>query len=420
MPRNHDLPRAFLTLPEEGERTSSALEKKVRLIALKELLTLSAAGLGPRAEASWSKVQSVVRRCLKEQSSGVLSAVGSPDVLPGLLSMASSQRPPSVVLPGLVPALLASLHGAGFTPDEAILWEHPYSGFAHPRAGWVDVSGGARSMLLDAAGLAVESSNGSRTDVGASWVGPDLSASRAPTAVGRESLGVHFSLVDSNPLSMDEAHPDKSGNEVTLGEKTHDEWVSSLNQAMDLIGQALPEWYAELVTTTHRLVPVGYEPEMHLSASYREAPGLVYLTLHPDPLTMAEAIIHETQHGKLNRLSWLDPVLNNAYTAWSESPVRPDLRPVMGVLLAVHAFVPVAALHERLESAGHPLAKTHRFQERRAEVLAGNAGGLDIVERMGDATPLGQRVIDDLRRLHDHLVRGADTSRWAASALPPG
>jgi HEXXH motif-containing protein len=182
----------------------------------------------------------------------------------------------------------------------------------------------------------------------------------------------------------------------------------------------LPAWYTELQHTTARILPVGFEPEMHLSASYREAPHIMYMTLHPDPLTMAEALIHETQHGKLNLLSWLDPVLHNAYTSWSESPVRPDLRPVMGVLLAVHAFVPVAAFHHVLAAMDHPISRTRRFAERRIEVLSGNGGGLRLVESIGQPTAMGERVIRGLRQLHDYLVQDHDSQGWKPEALPPG
>ena len=148
--------------------------------------------------------------------------------------------------------------------------------------------------------------------------GEELTVSGSPVGLGGSELGLSLSEVDTNPLSMDEAHPDKSGNAVSLGGKSLGEWRTALNEAMAIVAGALPDWSAELTATTDRLVPVGFEPEMHLSASYQEAPGTVYLR-HPDPLTMAEAIIHETQHGKLNRLTWLDPVLRNGYTAWSES-----------------------------------------------------------------------------------------------------
>jgi len=165
---------------------------------------------------------------------------------------------------------------------------------------------------------------------------------------------------------------------------------------------------------------VGFEPERHLSASYREAPGIVYLTLPPDPLTLAEAIIHETQHGKLNLLSWLDPVLHNGRTTWTPSPVRPDLRPLMGVLLAAHAFVPVGALHHTLQAADHPIASTERFGRRRAEVRDGNARALAILDDLGEPTRVGQRLLDDLRNLHSATVDPSRKHPADPHALPTG
>ena len=60
---------------------------------------------------------------------------------------------------------------------------------------------------------------------------------------------------------------------------------------------------------------VGFWRVRHPSDSVREAPGVIYMSLHPDPLTMAEAIVHETQHTKLNSMTWLDPVLLNGQRA---------------------------------------------------------------------------------------------------------
>jgi HEXXH motif-containing protein len=111
---------------------------------------------------------------------------------------------------------------------------------------------------------------------------------------------------------------------------------------------------------------------------------------------LAEAIVHESQHGKLNTLRWLDPVLENGDATWTSSPVRPDMRPLMGVLMAVHAFVPVAALHQRLRELDHPLADP----ERRAQVIAGNADGLVTLRELAKPTALGKRVIAALEELH--------------------
>ncbi len=200
---------------------------------------------------------------------------------------------------------------------------------------------------------------------------------------------------------MLEDHPDKAGNAVSLGGATAADWGRALFDALELIRVALPEWWRELPIALSRLVPVGFEAEMHLSASYMEAPGIAWMTLHPDPLTLAEAIVHETQHGRLNPLMWLDPVLKNGRREWTASPVRPDLRPLSGVLLAAHAFIPVAAMHARLLAGGHPISQTPHFRRRRAEVLATNQQGLSTVEDRGQPTTAGRRLLAELRVLHD-------------------
>src|SRR6185503_20664745 len=94
-----------------------------------------------------------------------------------------------------------------------------------------------------------------------------------------------------------------------------------------------------------------------LSASYQEAIGTIYMTLHPSLMTMTEALIHEFSHNKINALFEIDDVLENAWSPLYASPVRPDPRPLHGVLLAVHAFLPVARLYEALIQAREPAAQ---------------------------------------------------------------
>lgn len=216
--------------------------------------------------------------------------------------------------------------------------------------------------------------------------------------------GFGLATVDRNPLRHLEAHPDKSGNALDWGGRPAATWATALTDALAAIAAALPTLHAELAVTLRRVVPVGFDDERHLSCSFREAPGLIYLSLHPDPLTLAEAIVHETQHGKLNLLSWLDPILTNPAVERVASPARPDLRPVMGVLLAAHAFVPVAALHHRLAALDHPLARTPQFARRRAHVLAGNAAALATLADHAHPTATGAPVLAAIAALHERLA----------------
>ncbi len=205
--------------------------------------------------------------------------------------------------------------------------------------------------------------------------------------------GGWLALVDNNPLALVEAHPDKEGNALSLGGRDAQEWVEALDAARDVIALALPALAAEHAQVLASVVPVGFEPERSLSASYREAIGVVYLTLHPRVAILAEALIHEVQHNKLNLLSWSDALIHDDGVL-VVSPVRPDPRPLLGVLLAVHAFLPVAQLHIELLAAGHPAGDPERLRQ----VMAQNREGIEVL-RDARPTAVGQALLDGMRAL---------------------
>jgi HEXXH motif-containing protein len=371
----------FLTIPRGEPGEAVQLLRKVHLLALR-MLCNSDPGL-----RDW------LTPILRERADDIIEAVASPHVLPSVLAGA----PPAAYVPNFLAALR--------TAPENFVWEGPFREIViGDRVATFEPA--ARALLINPSGISIELASG------AIWSGEPTQCSSIPLIAN-----VHLALHDTNPLAAIEAHPDKSGNALTLGGRTIAEWEDAIRAALELIGVSLPEWLHEFSRVMRRLVPVGFDPERHLSASYREAPGIAYLTLHPDPLTLAEAIVHETQHTKLNAAMWLDPVLRNGQTCWTSSPVRPDLRPLSGVLLAAHAFVPVSVMHHLLAESHHPIARQPRFEQRRREVLAQNANAMAIVMQHADPTPLGERVIgalaDTLRALNADAMR-ADV----ASQLP--
>ncbi len=125
-----------------------------------------------------------------------------------------------------------------------------------------------------------------------------------------------LALADNNPLAMEEAHPDKEGNALDLGGHPVEEWTAILRDALTLVEVHLPDLAAEIHLFVQQIVPVGHDEHRHLSASYQEAIGTVYMTLHPSLMTMTEALIHEFSHNKINALFELDDLLENA---WSPS-----------------------------------------------------------------------------------------------------
>jgi HEXXH motif-containing protein len=215
-----------------------------------------------------------------------------------------------------------------------------------------------------------------------------------------------LALVDNNPLAMSEAHPDKQGNALDLGGHEPSEWADTLSRCLELIARYMPDLRGEMDLYLHQVVPVGYDERSHLSASYQEVIGTIYMTLHPQLMTMVEATIHEFQHNKLHAQLELDPLLHNAFSPLYSSPVRPDPRPLQGVLLAVHAFIPVARLYQLMRAAGHPGTRGPDFERRYAQIVAGNHEGATVLLEHGDPTPIGRALLDEIRRWDQHDWEG--------------
>jgi len=236
---------------------------------------------------------------------------------------------------------------------------------------------------------------------------PDIPGVNRVAAYNTIAPGMVLTTLDTNPLSDFEAHPDKEGNQVDLGNKAPEEWTGSMSQALEWIELGLPVLAVEMKLVMQQWVPVGYEPMMHLSCSYQEAVGQAYLTLHPNPFTMMEAMVHEFQHNKANALWTLAPLLENAFWPLYSSPVRPDPRPLHGVLLAAHAFVPVAELYLRLRDVGLEPALTPDTNRRLKTIVEGNHAGMEVLREHGKFSPTGAAFftqLDDLAQAHIEAI----------------
>jgi HEXXH motif-containing protein len=406
------IPTGLLVVPAPGDARLRDLVRKQRLLVLRDLLGREGADLSDPVRRALPRVRSALLGLARAQAPILLDAIGQDDVMPPLLAAIAGVAPADAMLRAAVPPLLATLARTRGALEESVLWDVPIASIALPDRGIARFAPEARGLVANTAGAEIRLADGSERRLDAL----PFEATLHPIPGTTAQLALH----DANPLAMHEDHPDKRGNAIDLGGRSVDAWTRALADAIELVRVALPSVHAELALVLRRIVPVGFEPERHLSASYREAPGLVYLTLHPSVLTLAEAIVHETQHGKLNVLSFFDPALRNGRTTWTSSPVRPDLRPLSGVLLAVHAFVPVAALHLRLAELDHPIARTPEFHARRAQVLDGNARGLALVRSLGEPTPIGRELLAALDAVNV-ATRAAMPEREAdPEALPPG
>jgi len=405
-----------LSVPADGTRSvRSLLARHVRR-TLEILLTLPTDGLDNTTSLTFMRVRTAVQRAVKDRAAARrVQQMVHRVVLSGpihaayrcLLTEETRAAYPER-MSTLVPELLAQMSIAGLLPGEGIFWPAAVDAVAWVPAGVVlRLPGDADGIHFSPYALQIRGGSfdgqsvafGSESEISAAGVTVDRSFS---VVSGRMFLSTH----DTNPLSDFEAHPDKEGNSIDLSDRPASEWVDSLKLSLDYIEKGLPELRAEMELVMQQWIPVGYEPERHLSASYQEAIGQAYLTLHPNTFTMMEAMVHEFQHNKVNALLNLDPLLENAFYPLFSSPVRPDPRPLHGVLLAVHAFLPVAELYFRLEDAGLADVSRPDVQRRIQQIVEGNNAGMDVLRENAEWTLTGADFFAQLDTLDSaHMAR---------------
>jgi HEXXH motif-containing protein len=371
--------------------------------------------LPPALRPAHAALARAVSRALRADRRAALACFASPTVATPIRCLPLAAAEPRFaarisdaaarMLPHLALELaLRRLLDGGFT------WEAPIARLASPALG-VALHPPAAPLHFSSGRLAAGAAS-IDLDPPALAAGGPFRPAPAWIPVGPSRLA----LSDDNPIADLEAHPDKAGNAFDLGGRTAAEWTAALAGAFAPIARHLPEIQREMAALLHEIVPVGYQAERHLSASYCEAIGTVYLTLHPNPLTLAEALVHEFQHTKLNLAGHAAPLLENALSPLYPSPVRPDPRPLHGVLLAAHAFLAVAVLHRRMRAAG---AWSPDAERRLSEIDLKNHEAMELLRAHASPTPDGRDLLSDLDQLDrahmaDRAARGLPLSPTAA------
>ena len=390
-----------LTVPAEGSQTVRMLRSRYLSRVYRDFLKL-------RSGSDGSPLAVLQRHCrtLATAAPGPLFSALQHTNVCGLIRFLSDGAIDAPAGAHWTSQLAGVLYGelalAGAAPPPILLASPPSRLVLASASTTVTFPEGTSTVRLHPDGVTMVSSNGATivawTDVRAGS-SPYSECSRVPLR-GRST----FALTDDSPLAQFETHPDKSGSGFDLGGRGVEEWVASLTEALALVRIGVPEIADEIDLLIEQIVPVGYDGERHFSASYAEFVGAIYLSLHPDVLTLAEALIHEHSHNKINMLWTLAPLLDNGFRPLYSSPFRPDPRPLHGVLLGVHAFLPVERLYEQLVRLDHPVIYKSGIEQRRLTVRQRNAAACEMLVRHAQPTASGRSVLDEIARWNAHYT----------------
>jgi HEXXH motif-containing protein len=124
------------------------------------------------------------------------------------------------------------------------------------------------------------------------------------------------------------------------------ELMRSIHQFLALmsgLAQATPSllaWVLAATRVVRPLVPIaGYARSSHDP----EVPGLIEVDLSRGPTQTIELIVHETAHLHLRAAQAAEPLVDPQHEGTYHSPLRPEPRPLMGILLAYHALSYICA-----------------------------------------------------------------------------
>ena len=126
-------------------------------------------------------------------------------------------------------------------------------------------------------------------------------------------------------------------------------WRQGLVGAERILADAVPSYLDVVVEGLRAIVPLRATSGTERAATARQAFGSVAIALPVRDDILAELLLHEFQHLKLNALTELHPMVSsNARPVLLRVPWRTDPRPLVGVLHGAYAFLAMMSLRRAI------------------------------------------------------------------------
>jgi HEXXH motif-containing protein len=113
-----------------------------------------------------------------------------------------------------------------------------------------------------------------------------------------------------------------------------------------------PDVFAWLTAATSVVVPLVPLADRARSGHSPAVLGLVQADIHRGPVQTIELVVHETAHLHLRAAQAAGELIQPGHTATYRSPLRPEPRPLAGILLAYHALAYICAALAEAADAG--------------------------------------------------------------------
>jgi HEXXH motif-containing protein len=124
---------------------------------------------------------------------------------------------------------------------------------------------------------------------------------------------------------------------LELDPAAREAFVEQLAVACDVLEAASPDAAAFVRSEVEQVIPLRMA-DKHPSFSLSNLPGTIFVGAARSPWPVAEALVHEAAHLRLNHAAEAAPLTIGGRDTVCYSPWRDDPRPVEGVVHGVYAF----------------------------------------------------------------------------------
>lgn len=204
-------------------------------------------------------------------------------------------------------------------------------------------------------------------------------------------------FVHADEPPMLNGDPDIVETFATLGVQPESDAVACrplFEDALSLLWMAWPEAHAAIRRHVRGVLVLSRCSDHRRSHSAPEVHGAV-LTTPDDAMRIAEAFVHEGAHCRLNAFLEFDPILDDDGECRHPSPWRRELRPLIGILRGVHAFVNVCEFYRRLQNVPELAEIAASIVDHQREQIR---TGWAEFSAHAHPTPIGVPLVDELRQ----------------------
>lgn len=215
-----------------------------------------------------------------------------------------------------------------------------------PTLGRLTVSNSASRTLVDItvpSGRATVDVNGSRMRISDSWDEEAWGWEPIRQLHVRTTVGILAFHIDDMDPYLNRWH--KGVTTTRLGSDALERWQDLLIGAAEILAERHADQLPAIISGLRCLIPLqGQSGIASVSSSSRHTPGAVVLTEPTSARQLAETLVHEVQHFKLNALHDLTPLCrtDGSRGPLYYSPWRTEPRSLLSLLHGLYAFLGVA------------------------------------------------------------------------------